>query len=349
MLTQIFIKEVVFLTNDLLKTMSTDMSISRYLNESDDSFTYRLCYSALGQWCLAIANSKTGNEIGTTKHCQTIMLNELSVRYTELFPDIADRFTCRQQINFSIFIRRIYEETGYLLTYANNRNKPANFGRSIRFKNIALFFGLPSEIHAINGLGIFSAPTVYEINTKEFLVRDDLTCQQYFKVRFDPIDFYEKDIDIHELEFFNPLSKRALSQSWGKNIETDCSVARKTEIGPFYRVMKTFEGIYFADEPIEAQSDKFTSYEYRRLLFAMKSYYGNPLKVRVTKLDEEYSKIHILSHLPNREYYYLLLLSWPEQSAFDKSSFIIKNVVLDEALDVLKNIGLKIIRGDSHI
>jgi len=74
--------------NDLLKTMSNDMNIPRYRNESDESFVYRLCYSALGQWCLSTAMNMTGGTVGTTKHNQTILLNDLLSRFTELFPYI---------------------------------------------------------------------------------------------------------------------------------------------------------------------------------------------------------------------------------------------------------------------
>lgn len=336
--------------DDLLKTMSADMNISRYLNESDESYTYRLCYSALGQWCLATASNKTRNEVGTTKHNQTIVLNELLTKYTELYPSIADQFidTSNQPRAFSVFIRRVYEETGYLLTDENNCNRLANYGRSISVGNHTLFFGLTKNTHAINGLGVFAQQTGYEVTTKDFLIRDNLTHEQYFKVRFDLIDFYDRDIDITELEFFNPLAKSVPSLSWGKNLVTDCSVARKTELGPFYRVQKTAEGLQFADEPVEIQSDNFTSYEYRRLYFAMKSYYGNPLKARIIMIDEDYAKIQIRGHLPNREYYFLLLLSWPERSAFDKVCFVIRTGLLDEALAVLENIGLEVEGGRTH-
>jgi hypothetical protein len=131
-------------------------------------------------------------------------------------------------------------------------------------------------------------------------------------------------------------------------MNTDCSVARKSETGPFYRVMQTASGIMFADEPVEIQSDSFTSHEYRRLYFAMKNHYGNPLSVRVTKLDDNYSKIRMRGYLPNREYYFMLLLSWPERSAFDKVSFIIKNSLLTETRAVLENIGLAVKGGCLH-
>ncbi|NLC13892.1 MAG: hypothetical protein GX768_07605 [Chloroflexi bacterium] len=336
--------------NDLLNTMSADMKISRYRNEPDDSFAYRLCYSALGQWCLNVGRNKNGIEIGTTKHNQTIVLNEILSRYSELFPFVTDRFvdTSNQPSNVSVFIRRVYEETGYLITDENSHNMLVNFGRSIRIGNEALFFGLPSKIYAVNGLGVFTAPTTYAVTARDFLIRDSLTCEEYFQARFDPIDFYERDIDVNELEFFNPLANNVPSQSWNKILETDCSVARKFETGPFYRVMQTPSGIKLADEPVEVQSDNFTSYEYRRLYFALKNHYGNPLRARITKIDEEYSKIRVGGCLPNREYYFLLLLSWPEHTAFDKVSFIIRASLLDEALTVLENTGLKIEGGSIH-
>lgn len=336
--------------NDLLDTMSADMNISRYRNESDESFTYRLCYSALGQWCLNVGRNKMGSEIGTTKHNQTIVLNELLARYAELFPFVSDYFvdTSSQPTNLSVFIRRVYEETGCLLTDERNHNRLANFGRSVRIGNVSLFFGLPSEVRAVNGLGVFSAPTTYEVSIKDFLIRDSLTCEEYFKAHFDPIDFCGRDIDLQELEFFNPLANSVPSQSWNKNLVTDCSVARKFKTGPFFRVMKTPDGVRFADEPVEVQSDNFTSYEYRRLYYTLKSHYGNPLRVRITKIDEEYTRIRVSGCLPNREYYFLLLLSWPERSAFDKVNFIIRNSLLEEIFSMLENIGLKIKGGRIH-
>lgn len=337
--------------NDLLKAMSVDMNIPRFLNETDESFVYRLCFSALGQWCLSTAKNSMGASIGTTKHNQTIVLNDLLARYIELFPDISERFVdiSNQQSNISVSIRRVYEETGYLLTDKNNRNRLANFGRSVKIGNQALFFGIPRETYMVNGLGVFSSPSEYVVEIKDFLIRDCLTCEEYFQAQFDPIDFYNRDIDVQELEFFNPLSINVPSKSWNKKLETDCSVARKTETGPFYRVMRTSEGIQFADEPVEMQSDSFISHEYRRLYFAMKAHYGNPLKATISKLDSEYSKIRVGGYLPYREYYFLLLLAWPEHTAFDKVNFIIRNSLLGGAYAMLEHIGIEIKGGSTHV
>ena len=331
--------------NDLLGALSNDMNIPRYQNESYESFIYRLCYSAVGQWCLSTAMNSSGYAVGTTKHNQTIVLNELLSRYCELFPQIIERFVeaSNQQTIFSVRVRRIYEETGYLLTDNDNRNRIANYGRTVQIGDNFLFFGLSSEVHEVNGLGIFTDPTEYLVEVKDFLIRDNLSSEEYFSARFDSIDFCERDIKLSELEFFNPKSNNVPSMSWEKKPVTDCTVARKTENGSFYRIMYANGKIQFADEPIEQHGDGFTSYEYRRLYFALKAHYSKPLRTTITKLDELYSKIRIGGHLPNREYYLLLLLSWPERNAFDKTNFIIKNDLLDSTTEALANIGIEIV------
>ena len=328
--------------NELLNTMASDMGINRFLGETDESFVYRICYSALGQWCLHTAQSSSDGVTGATKHSQTIMLNELLFRYSELFQAIAERFV-DDKTSVPVHFRRVYEETGYLITGNDNRNQLANFGRSISIGDTALFFGLPNTIYSVNGLGVFTSPTDFQIPVKELLIRDDLNFEDYFWSQFDIIDFYERDINTDELEFFNPLSNSVPSQSWARRLETDCSLARKSETGPFYRVMRTADDhILFADELIEQQNDNITSYEFRRLYFALKAHYKKPLKASIIKLDKDYSKIRVGGHLPNREYYFLLLLSWPLNNAFDKANFLIKNKFLQEVTEIFINIGVDV-------
>jgi hypothetical protein len=63
--------------NALLTAMSADMCIDRLSREPESYFAYRLCYSALGQWCLYTARNSSDGIVGTTKHNQTIVLDEL--------------------------------------------------------------------------------------------------------------------------------------------------------------------------------------------------------------------------------------------------------------------------------
>ena len=128
-------------------------------------------------------------------------------------------------------------------------------------------------------------------------------------------------------------------------MDTDCSVARKSEWGPFYRVIRAGDVLLFADEPIEPQGDSFTSYDYRRLYFALKAHYMKPIKATIIRQDEEYSELRVGGHLPNREYYFLLLISWPVNSAFDKINFLLRNDFIPEVSAALRNIGVEVREG----
>ena len=92
MLIQKSVKGMVCVMKGLLLTMSADMGIKRFSGETEDSFTYRVLFSALGKWCLRTADNISGDNHGTTKHNQTIVLKNLIDKYTKIFPTTSDRF-----------------------------------------------------------------------------------------------------------------------------------------------------------------------------------------------------------------------------------------------------------------
>jgi len=330
----------------LLNIMSHDMGITRFEGESDSTFAYRVCYSALGQWCLKVAQSRDNlNETkGATKNSQTIIINNLLQRFSKLYPSIYDYFVDPNdgKRSFAIHIRRVYEETGYLLTDDNNRNYLADFGRSVCVGSSYLHIGALDSMYAVNGLGIFSPVADNLSTTNEFLIRDDLTYERYLYEQYNIVDFYENN-DTLDLQFFNPMSSKTPSRSWSSEMNTEYAVARVNEYGPYYRVIKEPDNsILFADERTEPHGNKLTSYEYRRLYYALKAHYGRPLRAWINKLDDEYSIISFEGHLPNREYYYLLLLSWPHENAFNKVKFYIKNDFLKNVSSTLQNLGIRL-------
>ena len=121
---------------------------------------------------------------------------------------------------------------------------------------------------------------------------------------------------------------------------TDKTIARKTINGPFYKVMKSNNELVFCEEPQNASPDELISFEYRRLYFALKREYDNPLIARIKMLDNEHSELSIGGHLPNREYYLLLL--WPYQQVFNKNKFVIKNQAIKLIKEVLSNLAIEI-------
>ena len=206
----------------LLGKMKQDMGIERYDNEQRDSYLRRICYSALGQWCLHLADNVQDSRVGTTKHNQTIVLNELLHSYTDIFPCINDYFTVpdQREDSASVFIRKLYEQTGYLITNDDNRNQVANFGRIIRFFDRNLYFGLPPEDYEMNGLGVFANCDGFEQDLADYLIRDSLSPLEFLKKQYDPVFFTERDLELSEVEIFNPMQNDAPSKSWGNNVLT---------------------------------------------------------------------------------------------------------------------------------
>ena len=329
--------------NELIKSMSADMKISPYSAESENSFIYRVLFSALGQWCLHIsAGSQDGNP-GTTKHNQTLILNNLISKYIELFPSIEETLRS-DDTRLSVLIRHIYQEVGYLFTDDANRNHLCDVQRVVNTGNSKLCLNLLPKSE-INGLGVFNSEVPPSISWRELLIRDSLTPEQYIASKYDIVLFEDRDLDLDEMQFFNPLAHAAPSQSWNNKICTEFTVGRKSLLGPFYLIQSYNGDILYRLEVQSENDDKLSSFEYRRLYFALKSFYNNPVKMRIKKIDNTYSKLVFQGHLPNREYYLLLLISWPDQYAFNKTEFIIKNNFLPFVSEIISNLGVKIIGG----
>ena len=329
--------------NELIKSMSADMGISPYLAESENSFIYRVLFSGLGQWCLRISAGSQNGSTGTTKHNQTLRLNNLISKYIELFPGMEESLRSND-IQLSVLIRHIYQEVGYLFTDDDNRNHLCDVQRVVDTgcSKLCLYLLQKSEI---NGLGVFNPEAPPSISWRELLIRDSLSPEQYINSKYDVVMFEDRDVDLDNMQVFNPFAQAVPSQSWNNRICTEFTVGRKSLLGPFYLIQAYDGGILYCLEDQSAIDDKLTSFEYRRVYFALKRFYDNPVKMRIKKIDDIYSKLVIQGHLPNREYYLLLLVSWPDRHAFNKTEFIIKNSFLPFVYEVISNLGVEVIGG----
>lgn len=327
--------------NDLISCMAKDMKITSYANESQNSFTYRVLFSALGQWCLYMLKEGRENRYGKTKHYQTELLNNLIQKYNEIYPETREQLTLEDS-SLSLLIRHIYEETGYIFTDEFNRNHLNRTSMCVDFGNRKLSLNLAHNAE-INGLGIYNDLSTDCISWREFIVRDSLTVNQYVNANFEIVSFDKAQNQLDDIQYFNPLSQLSPSQSWGTKAYTNYTIGRKSAIGPFYLIQNYDGEIFCCLERASDTSETITAFEYRRMYFALKAYYNNPVKMRVHRVDSEYSRLRFSAHLPNREYYLLLLLSWPDKYAGNKTEFLVKNVFLEFITEVMINLGIKVI------
>ena len=341
---------MVWIVNKLINIMADDMGICPYANEAAESYGYRVIYSALGLWCLKSALSEKENIKGISKSAQSHLLHELSKKYIEMCPTSKHFLFGSRTTDVAVFIRNIYEQTGYLLTLDNNFNVLNNTGETVGFSDTDhLYLGIPSVDYSVNGLGIHCSCENNEIKLKDFLVRDSLSSEDYMKINYDECDFDERDIDIDKLEFFNPFYYGNVSKAWHKRMTCDRTIARENTMGPYYRVMRIEDGkLLYADENRSDELDTLTGAEFRRLYVAIKQHYGNPMQLLICPIDEEYSYIKILGQLPNREYYYLLMNAWPKKEFSDRNNFIIRNKLTAQIAEVLEALGFTVRDGEFY-
>lgn len=323
--------------NELLISMAEEMHIQAYETENETDYIKRVIYSAVGQWCLKTASGINYGGNSITKHRQTGTINNLLNQYINIFSETTDYF--EGDLEPSVAIRKVYESTGYLITDEENRNSIARFGRTVPIGDKYLFFGEPFR-NEVNGLGLFCNESISISSLQEFLLRDALSCDEYINSCFEITDFEELNT-VGDMRYFNPHLDKSVSASWQKTSDDKFQIAKNDSLRQFLLLQKNEGKTYYKDFSINEDIYEFTAFEYRRLYFALKKKVGHPVKAWINKVDDIYSKITLSSHLPNREYYLLLLLAWPIDNMFNKTKFLIKNEFVNCIIEVLENIGVK--------
>ena len=335
--------------SDLLKTMAKDLHIIPYYGESEPDYCYRVCYSALALSLLYSAKSIENGKIGISKKAQTDLIQRVLTEYGKYLNLDVTRFW-HESSSFITQSRKVYEETGYLVTDKRGYEAIASYGRTVPFDCGHLYFGIPNEIAFSLGLGFYTSTSGNDAPLFEPFLRDTLTSDEYIAGLYNPLDFDYRDIDRSTLVFFNPFLKKPPSASWGAEIRARRTVARNNTHNTMYRIICEDDGrLLFADLPSPLEKDSLTSYETRRLLFALKEQYGEPVVAWFNRIDEKNYEIKLSAQLPNREYYFLLLCAWPKKNAFDRISFVTTADILPTIEKVLKNIGIKTIRGSQYV
>jgi hypothetical protein len=335
--------------SDFLRIIARDLSIDPYYGESDSDYCYRVCYSALALHLLYSARSVDSGRMGISKKSQTEWVQRVLTEYEKhLNLDISRLI--RESNSFIAQCRKVYEETGYLISDGSGWEVVASYGQTVPVGDGQLYFGIPNEIAFSLGLGFYTDTPQNEAALFDTFLRDTLTSDEYIAGLYNPLDFDYRDIDQSTLEFFNPSLKKPPSSSWGTEIRARRTVARSNTYSAMYRVICEDDGkLLFADiSPLSAK-DSLTSYETRRLFFALKEQYGEPAVAWFNKIDEKYYEIRLSAQLPNREYYFLLLCTWPKNDAFDRITYVTTTETLPTIEMVLHNIGIKTIWRNNYV
>ena len=326
--------------NRLILQIAQDLNIPIFLEETEEDYINRILYSALGVWCLNLAERKGATGFNANKTFLTRELNKLAKSYTQLFPQFSNFVG---ETDIGLFIRTIYEELG-VLYFENDVIQTAKYGRGLDVSDGVLYFGLPECIERVDGQGIISDSAVYKVDLNEILIRDLISPTKLIQELFDPIHFdaWNKDI---MLEFFDPLSKLNTSSSWKRECKVKFTYARNPDTKDHYRVIcdDNFQvQLHVLDNSVD-NNQTLTGCEYRRKYYALMSYYSSPFNVFISNIDDEYSRIKFYGKLPNREGFFLALISWPIKSVENAKEFIVRNKYLFVLNNMFDNLGIKLV------
>ena len=295
---------------------------------------------------LKMALSSIDNRIGISKQAQSINIENLLQQYQQYFCLNPSYFSDggNREHSLSHQIRKVYEETGYLFSGERNYSIVANCGRTIYTENGYLFFGIPESSCWMNGLGVYCPLGTNCVGLFDAMLRDTLSVEQYISVKYNPLDFEKRDIDVRELQFFDPRLPKPPSSSWSTKQITLESIARGSNRSMYRTLIDENNQILFKEDSLDSDNERLTSSEMRRLYCALKAKYGAPIIAWLNNLDDTYSEIRVSAQLPTREYYFMLLFTWPKQNAFNKTRFICKNSILPTIEKMLSNIGIEVRR-----
>lgn len=327
----------------LFRQIANDLSIKQYQGERDELYISRLTYSALGYWCLALAQQ----DYGVSKAYLTKRLNDLLKEYEDAFPVIKTYFAdivTQQNVDLSS-IRKTYEELGYLLVDEENRVSIAKYGRGLKNDNSYLFFGLPSSTIQMKGLGIFSDTCQYVERLKNAIIRDDVPPKEYVKFEFNPISFREWKRD-ESIEFFDPKCRSNLYNSWKSYPKTKYTIGRVNDI--YYKFIISDNGSpeSYMEQNLGGDRDALPGGEYRRLLYALKTFYNCSAACSLKVIDENYYMLKLYSRLPNREAFLLKLMAWPAINLMRENEWIIPKDNVSLIKEALIRIGIKVHIGE---
>ena len=334
----------------LFENMADDMGITPYYNESETSYLCRVVYSALGLWCLKSARGSSQEYNGISKESQSVLLHDLYENFVNIYPSIRS-YLSGYKMDIAVFIRNLYEQTGYLLPSASNHNVLCTGVDSIHVnEKDYLCIGIPNGNYSMNGLGVHNNEFGRCVSLADFLVRDNLTPEEYILANYNICDFDKRDIEREELEFFDAKSPKPLSKSWQKVITSNYTVARREPYGPYYKVifMDDREILFSPENRANDNKDSMIGAEFRRLYIALRRYYDRPMLALKCPIDNEYTQIQIKGQMPNREYYYFLLNGWPQKSVSNRNNYIMRNELVPQSMSISKQLGFEIKNGEYY-
>lgn len=338
--------------DELFNTISNDLLISRFCDESEISFRNRLTYSAISKWILTLFSDRDFEESDDNKiselfsdrtfeqrdkekisksHVTISALNVLN-SYKKIDTGLNNYFI--NDKDFINFIENTYLRLGYVKNGMFSFKSQDKVGR-IRVADKSLVIDANSKNNKVRGLGLWGEHTDLDISLDDYLLininAEEYTLKMISQLKYDQFDSEHGKCEIYDIE----------KHMWAQYSEELAKKFKysvvKIDGGLDYKIIKTVDGIIYAgtlpDIYTKKSNDLFFNHDVWRLILGICSLCENRAKCYLFK-NKDYIKIKFHGFiLPSLEDAILRCICWPLKDCLNVSVFVtdisMKNALIE--------------------
>ncbi len=331
--------------NELYKTVSSDLKITRFNNESEESFRCRLVYSALGKWILTLFSDRDFEESELEQVSKThVTITAINVidSYKKLDPLLLNYFyDDKKLINL---IENIYLKTGYVNSGYYSFKKQNKMAR-VAIGKKCLVIDDVAKNRKMRGLGFWGNSSNTNVSLDDFLLVDE-NAHDYANKLISQLKFIKFDAIYGKNEIYNIERNRWEFYS-NKLLDKYAYLIVKIDDGLDYKILKKVgNDIYGASIPTlyTNQSNDFNFFhEVWRFILGICSLDGQKAKCYFKKYND-YIKIRFGGFiLPLQEEAILKCMCWPLNDCLNSSEFITDISMESAIIDLLNRLSIDIV------
>lgn len=318
--------------DELFNTISSDLSIFKFADESEISFKNRLTYSAISKWILELfsdrdiekeayeKNSNDDYEKISKSHVTISALNILN-SYKKIVTELNDYFI--NDNKFINCIEDIYIRLGYVKSGMFSFKLQDRTGK-IAIGDESLIIDANSKVNKVRGLGLWGKHSNLDIPLANYLLintnADDYALNMISQLKYNIFEYEHGRCDIYD----NQL------HMW---IEYSPNLARKFKYsvvkiddGLDYKILKCIDDeIYAGSLPeiyTKGKNDFYFYHDIWRIILGICSLNGCKAMCQLM-IKEDYIKVKFQGFiLPLFEDALLRCIAWPLKNCLNVSEFI---------------------------
>ena len=331
--------------NELYITISKDLSITKFSNETEKSFRSRLVYSALGNWILTLFSDRDfeDNDNGAvSKSHVTIMAMDILAAYKKIDPSLFDYFTDDEKLV------GIIENTYLQLGYVKNGSyifKIQNRNCCLTMANKTLDIDTDSNFKDTKGLGTWRKPSSSDITLDNFLLVKE-TADIYTRKLISQLKYSEFNPNFGKNEIYNTYKNKWEYYSDKLAGRNEISII-KVDDGLDYQIIKFVDGVaYAASLPIiytKQSADKMFTRDVWRIILGLCSINGYKAKCNLRNIDNEFILLSFNGFiLPYLEDALLRCMCWPLGNCCNLTEFITDASMKHSIVELLTTLSIEI-------